>query len=55
MTDNDDIPGKQETQHRKLINMETSKIACPVLQRYYARGVVTIVAKEPDRVEVARK
>lgn len=35
------------------LNRETSKIAWPELQRFYARGVVLRVAREMDLIEVA--
>lgn len=53
MTDSGDNREQQELLFQKL-NLETGKIAWPELQRYYARGVVIIVAKELDLVEVAK-
>ena len=36
------------------LNMETGKITWPELQRYFARGVIIIVAGELDLIEVAK-
>ncbi|WP_455365516.1 DUF2288 domain-containing protein [Kaarinaea lacus] len=53
MTDRDDNREQQELLYHKL-NLETGKIAWSELQRYFARGVIIIVAKELDLVEVAQ-
>ncbi|WP_455208592.1 DUF2288 domain-containing protein [Kaarinaea lacus] len=53
MTGSDDNPDSPELLYQKL-NLETGKISWPELQRYFARGVVIIVAKELDLVEVAQ-
>ncbi|WP_455222442.1 DUF2288 domain-containing protein [Kaarinaea lacus] len=53
MTDRDENSEQPELLFHKL-NLETGKIAWPELQRYFARGVIIIVAKELDLVEVAR-
>lgn len=41
----DDLPQK--------LNLETGKITWPELQRYFARGVIIIVAAEIDLLDVA--
>lgn len=53
MTGRDDNREQQELLYHKL-NLETGKIAWPELQRYFARGVILIVANELDLVEVAQ-
>ena len=54
MTTSDDHLDNEELLFQKL-NLETGQISWPELQRYFARGVVIIVAKELDLVEVARQ
>ena len=54
MTTSDDNPNNEELVFQNL-NLETGKISWPELQRYFARGVVIIVAKELDLVEVAKQ
>lgn len=42
--------------HRELraqLNSETAKLAWPELQRHFARGVVVVVKKELDLIDVA--
>ena len=45
---------EDELIYQKL-NLETGKIGWPELQRHFARGVIIIVAKELDLVEVAQQ
>ena len=54
MTNSDDNVDNEELVSQKL-NLETGQISWPELQRYFARGVVIIVAKELDLVEVAKQ
>ena len=54
MRADDDNNNDDELIFQKL-NLETGKINWLELQRYFARGVVIIVAKELDLVEVARQ
>lgn len=41
----------EELRHK--INHETGRLGWPELQRHYARGVVVVVAKDLDLIEVA--
>ena len=54
MTGSEHNPGNEELVFQKL-NLETGQISWPELQRYFARGVVIIVAKDLDLVEVAKQ
>ncbi|WP_455201937.1 DUF2288 domain-containing protein [Kaarinaea lacus] len=54
MKDSDNNFDNEELVFQKL-NLETGQISWPELQRYFARGVVIIVAKELDLVEVAKQ
>ena len=54
MTVGDDNLDDEELVFQKL-NLETGQISWPELQRYFARGVVIIVAKDLDLVEVAKQ
>lgn len=45
---------EEELLFQKL-NLETGKIGWPELQRHFARGVIIIVAKKMDLVEVAQQ
>jgi len=54
MTTSDDNLNNEELVFQNL-NLETGQISWPELQRYFARGVVIIVAKELDLVEVAKQ
>lgn len=54
MNDGEHNPGDSELIFQKL-NLETGRIQWPDLQRHFARGVVIIVAKELDLVEVAKQ
>ena len=45
---------EEELLFQKL-NLETGKIGWPELQRHFARGVIIIVAKKLDLVEVAQQ
>lgn len=54
MTDSGDNLDNEELVFQKL-NLETGQISWPELQRYFARGVVIIVANELDLVEVAKQ
>ena len=54
MSTDNDSNNDDELIFQKL-NLETGKINWLELQRHFARGVVIIVAKELDLVEVARQ
>lgn len=53
MTTSDDTLTALHNTLRATLNSETSKIAWPELQRHFARGVVVVVDKELDLIEVA--
>lgn len=38
---------------RHTLNLETGKLSWPELQRHFARGVVIVVARELDLIDVA--
>ena len=54
MTAGDENINDEDLVFQKL-NLETGQISWSELQRYFARGVVLIVAKELDLVEVAKQ
>jgi hypothetical protein len=54
MTKQNNNQTEDELIYQKL-NLETGKIGWPELQRHFARGVIIIVAKELDLVEVAQQ
>lgn len=56
MTSPNDNEGVIELMRRELrtkLHSETSRLAWPELQRHFARGVVVVVEKELDLIEVA--
>lgn len=56
MTSPNNNEGVVELMRRELrtkLNSETSRLAWPELQRHFARGVVVVVEKELDLIEVA--
>ena len=52
--DNDDFPPEGGDLRQKL-NFETGRLSWPELQRHFARGVVIVVARGLDLLEVAVK
>ncbi len=54
MTDNEPIELNPEDLRQK-INLETGRLSWPELQRHFARGMVLVVAKELDLIEVAAR
>jgi len=55
MSDDSDHFPPEEGNIRQKLNFETGRLSWPELQRHFARGVVIVVAKELDLIEVAIK